>query len=336
MPVNTREKLKKTLCLLLALALAAVLLGCSGQTAKQPDRVSKTTLALNTAVTVTLFGTEDSSLIDDCFELCRKYELVFSRTDEHSELYRLNASGSMEVSPELLDVIQTALSYCELSGGAFDITLGRISDEYAFTSDEHHVPTEAELRELMLSTGWEKIELDGSRVTLHDGAVIDLGAIAKGYIADRLAEYLVENGQESAIIDLGGNIRCVGTKPDGSLFTVGIQYPFGEVKKSIASVKVDDLSVVTSGIYERSFEQDGILYHHILDPKTGRPCDNGLLAVSIISQKSVDGDALSTTCFVLGLDKGLELIESLDGIEAVFVTDDYALHYSSGFESYIA
>ena len=336
MPVNTREKLQKTLCLLLALALAAGLFGCSGQTAKQPDRVSKTTLALNTAVTVTLYGTEDASLIDGCFELCRKYELIFSRTDERSELYKLNAAGSMEVSAELLDVIQTALSYCELSGGAFDITLGRISDEYAFTSDEHHVPTDAELSELMRSTGWEKIELAGSRVTLHDGAVIDLGAIAKGYIADRLDEYLVENGQQSAVIDLGGNIRCVGTKPDGSLFTVGIQYPFGEVKKSIAAVKVDDLSVVTSGIYERSFELDGVLYHHILDPKTGRPCDNGLLAVSIISGKSVDGDALSTACFALGLDRGLELIESLDGIEAVFVTDDYALHYSSGFESYIA
>jgi thiamine biosynthesis lipoprotein len=336
MPVNTYKVLKKSLFLLLVFALAAGLFGCAGQPAGQSDKVSKTTLALNTAVTVTLYGAEDDSLIDGCFELCRKYELIFSRTDERSELYKLNAAGSMEVSPELLDVIQTALSYCELSDGAFDITLGRISDEYAFTSDEHHVPTDDELRGLMLSTGREKIELDGSRVTLHDGAVIDLGAIAKGYIADRLDEYLVENGQQSAIIDLGGNIRCVGTKPGGEPFTVGIQYPFGEVKKSIAAVKVDDLSVVTSGIYERSFEQDGVLYHHILDPKTGRPCDNGLLAVSIISQKSVDGDALSTACFALGLDKGLELIESLDGIEAVFVTDDYALHYSSGFESYIA
>lgn len=335
MPVHIFKKIKKLLCLAAVLAMALALFGCAA-TQTQPEKHSKTTLALNTAVTITLYGAQDESLIDGCFELCRKYELIFSRTDEQSELYRLNASGDMAVSDELLGLIKTALYYSELSGGAFDITLGKISDMYAFTSSEHHVPTDAELEALLACTGSDKISIDGSRVTLHGGAIIDLGAIAKGYIADKLTDYLVENGAESAIIDLGGNIRCVGTKPDGSLFSVGIQYPFEEMKKTIAVVGINDLSVVTSGIYERSFEQDGAFYHHLLSPETGRPCDNNLLAVSIISPRSVDGDALSTTCFVLGLERGLELIESLDGIEAAFVTDDYALYFSSGFEDYIS
>lgn len=334
MPSNICKKIKKLLCLAAALVLALNLPGCSTDV-NQPEKISKTTLALNTAITVTLYGTQDDTLIDGCFELCRKYELIFSRTDEESELYRLNSSGEAEVSAELLELIEAALYYNRLSGGAFDITLGKISDMYAFTSSEHNVPSDAELELLLEDTGCEKIDISGNRVTLHDGVIIDLGAIAKGYIADRLNDYLTENGVESAIIDLGGNIRCVGKKPDGALFSVGIQYPFGEVKKSIAVVGIDDLSVVTSGIYERFFEQDGVFYHHILSPETGRPCSGELLAVSIISPYSVDGDALSTTCFVLGLEEGLALIESLDGVEAAFVTEDYDLHFSSGFEDYI-
>ena len=304
--------------------LLSLLSGCG--TDKEAEPVSRSALLLNTVVTVTLYGGGDEALIEECFDLCRDYEKIFSRTDPDSELYALNAAGSLEVSEALLEVIRTALDYCRMSDGAFDVTLGGVSDRYAFSSDSPRVPGEGELAEAVRRAGYEKVLLEGNRVTLTDPeAVLDLGAVAKGYIADRLAEFLRSRGQESALIDLGGNILCVGGKPDGQPFRVGLQYPFRERSESIAVVEARDLSVVTSGVYERSFEENGVLYHHILDPDTGRPVENGLLAVSILSSRSVDGDALSTVCFALGL----------DGVYAVFVTEDMQLHYSAGFEDFV-
>lgn len=333
---KTAEKL--TICAVLVIYLTGCsFAGISGSQSASSDaekKVTKSDFALDTVVSVTLYGTDDPTLAEGCLDLCHKYELVFSRTDSESELYALNEQNSMTVSDDLLSVITTALHYCEVSNGAFDITLGEISDMYGFTSDSPSVPPQDKLDAALAHVGYQHIHVDGHTVTIDDPeTVVDLGAIAKGYIADRLADYLKENGQQSAVIDLGGNVYCVGTKPDGSDYNVGIQYPFEDTSKTITTVHVSNMSVVTSGIYERSFEQDGVLYHHILNPQTGYPYDNGLLAVSIVSEKSVDGDALSTTCFALGLDGGLALINSLDGIYAVFVTDDYQLHYSDGFQA---
>lgn len=339
MPISTNNSRKasekRVICLTIILTIVINLTGCglplSGG-AKGRETVQRSGLMLDTVVTVTLYGGGDTQLIDRCFEKCREYELIFSRTDPDSELYRLNRDRSMEVSAPLLELLETALYYCRLSGGAFDITLGAVSDMYGFSSDSPAVPTDDELAEAMPS-GYECIRIEGSTVTLTDDrAVIDLGAIAKGYIADRLGELLRENGQDSAIISLGGNVLCVGEKPGGEDFAIGIQYPFADYTRTISTVYVKDMSVVTSGIYERSFEYEGELYHHILDAATGRPVQNGLVAVSIVSPLSVDGDALSTVCFALGLEKGLELIDSLDGVYAVFVTDDLQLHPSQGFD----
>ena len=185
--------------------------------------------------------------------------------------------------------------------------------------------------------GFQKVSLDGNRISFSDnGTILDLGAIAKGYIADRLKDFLLEQGVTSATISLGGNILCVGAKPDGSAFKIGIQKPFDEQGQPLLIAEVNDWSVVTSGVYERCFEQDGVFYHHILDPSTGYPCDNGLLSVTILSPASVDGDALSTTCFSLGLDRGMALIDSLENTYAVFITDDYEIHYSAGLTDAIS
>ena len=335
--VKSKTIFRAALSLLLALSLTA----CSAPGAvfspNAPQRVSRSALLLDTVVTITLYGDSDETLIDRCFDLCRDYEAVFSRTDEGSELYALNQTGSLEASPALLELTEKALYYCRLSGGAFDITMGAVSEMYAFTSDAPRAPSRAELDEALRHVGYQGVEVDGKTITLADPqAVVDLGAIAKGYIADRLGEFLLENGQESALINLGGNVLCVGSKPDGSDFIVGLQYPFEETSKTIAEIRVSGCSVVTSGVYERFFEQDGVFYHHILDPQTGLPYDNGLLAVSIVSPCSVDGDALSTVCFALGLEKGLELINSMENVCAVFVTDDFELHYSEGFEALLA
>ena len=163
-------------------------------------------------------------------------------------------------------------------------------------------------------------------MTLTDPkAAIDLGGIAKGYMADQLKEYLLAEGVTSAIINLGGNVLTVGEKPDGSSFHIGIQKPFDKQNATITSVSVKDSSVVTSGSYERYFKIDDTIYHHILNTETGFPCDNGLLSVTILSEKSIDGDVLSTACFALGLEEGQKLIESLEDIDAIFVTQDYEI-----------
>lgn len=337
MPVATKNTYKNLLKFTFSAMLIICLTACSFSgppgAKNGAKKLSKTDFVLDTTATITLYGEGDGELIDRCFELCREYELVFSRTDERSELYALNRDGSAAVSDELLELITLARDYAELSGGAFDFTLGGASALYGFSSDSPRAPSDAELSEAMSHAGWEKVRIEGNIVTLTDpGAVLDLGAIAKGYIADRIAELLLENGQGSAIINLGGNVLCLGSKPDGSDFVVGLQYPFGDAERTIANVSVSDMSVVTSGVYQRCFERDGVFYHHILDPDTGRPRDSGLLAVSVVSPRSADCDALSTACFVLGLDRGLELVDSLEGVYAVFVTEDYELHYSEGFE----
>ena len=164
---------------------------------------------------------------------------------------------------------------------------------------------------------------------------IDAGAIAKGYIADRIKDYLLAHGVESAIINLGGNVLCIGEKPDGTPFKIGLQKPFEGRNEIISNLSINDMSVVSSGVYERHFVVDGENYHHLLNPATGYPYDNGLIAVTIVSPRSVDGDALSTTCFSLGLEKGLELINSMDGIYGYFITDDYEIHYSDGAQKLV-
>ncbi|MGN1002710.1 MAG: FAD:protein FMN transferase [Oscillospiraceae bacterium] len=297
--------------------------------------MEKTGFYLDTVVTVTLYGQEDTGIIDECFALCEKYEKIFSRTDPESELYRLNAADSAVVSDELLTVLTAALRYCELSGGRFDITMGAISDMYGFSGNAPTLPAPEKIEEALAHVGYEKVRIDGSTVTLTDpDTVIDLGAIAKGYIADRLKDFLLEKGVESAIIDLGGNILCVGSKPDGSDFRVGIQYPDRNTNRTITTARLSDLSVVTSGVYQRFFEtEDGTVYHHLLDPSTGYSLRNGLVSVSIIAPSSLDCDALSTTCFALGLDEGLALINSMENVWAVFITEDLELHYSQGFEA---
>ena len=314
--------------------LLALLAGCAAP-GRSPQPLRRSALLMDTVVTVSLYGGGDEELIEACFDKCREYELVFSRTDPDSELYALNRAGSMEVSEDLLSVIKTALYYCEYSGGAFDITMGAVSDLYAFSSEAPRVPEEAELAEAVRHVGYETVRVEGNRVTLTDPeTVMDLGAIAKGYIADRLAEFLAQQGQASAVIDLGGNIRCVGSRPDGSPFRVGIQFPFRARSETVGAVEVRGSSVVTSGVYERSFEADGVLYHHILRPDTGRPVENELAAVSILSPLSVDGDALSTVCFALGLEEGLALINALEGISAVFITEDMQIHCSDDFAGF--
>ena len=314
--------------LLPAIVLLSLLLSGCGN--RQP--VVREAFLLDTFVSVTLYdGSEETA--QGALDLCRRYEAVFSRTDPDSELCRLNCREISQVSDELAEVIALGLDYARLTDGAFDITAGSVTSLWDFSAETPQVPDPAAVAEGLTHVGWEKVSLTGNTVVFSDPeTIIDLGGIAKGYIADRMAAYLREEGVASAIIDLGGNLYCLGTKPGGQPFQVGIQYPYEDRQTVIGSLPAEDLSVVTSGVYERCFTVDGTLYHHILDTATGYPVENDLLSVTIVSGASVDGDALSTACFALGREAGTALIESRENVEAIFITDDFAVHITSGLE----
>ncbi len=314
------------------LLFALCLCGCRRQ--DPSAQISDVGFYFDTVVELRLNGTSDQKLIDRCFEKMGQYEALLSRTREGSDVWKINHSAGkpVEVSDDTAALIALAQKYYELSDGAFDITVAPYVTIWDFPNNTGQIPAEASIAAARIHVGLPLLHLDGNTVTLDDPrASVDLGGIAKGYIADRLKEFLEEEGVTSGYINLGGNMLTIGSKPGDIPWNIGIRRPFGEASDTIATVKVDGLSVVTSGPYERYFEKDGKIYHHILDPASGYPVWNGLASVTILSESSADGDALSTACFVLGLERGMELIESLDDIEALFVTEDGELCYSSGF-----
>lgn len=322
------------------------------------EPISINSIKLNTAVQITIYDSQDKALLDDCLALCDKYELVFSRTNEKSELYKLNhrkdtsdkdpnadgqttpypVSGiadTWHISEDLAALISEGLDITRESDGAFDIAIAPLTSLWDFTAEDPKVPDDAAIQKALPLCSSNGVTIDGQDITLpSDDIQFDVGAIAKGYIADRLKDFLVKKGVNSAIINLGGNVLCIGSKPDGTPFKVGIQKPFADRNETEAVMDITGKSVVSSGIYERCFKQNGKLYHHILNPKTGFPYDNSLISVTIISDQSVDGDALSTTCFALGLKDGLKFAEK-KGVQAVFITEDYELHYTDGFQDEI-
>lgn len=317
--------------LLSATLLPGVFSGCK----RQIEPVSQSNFLLNTVVTVTLYDSEDRDILDNCLKLCARYENMFSKTIENSEIYRLNhrepGTKEMEVSEETAELIGKGLYYSQISEGAFDITIEPLSSLWDFKAEEPEIPDAGLLEQNAKRVDYKNISVERNKVIFQtDDVTIDLGAIAKGYIADKMKEYLKEQGIGSAIINLGGNVLCLGKRPDGKPFKVGLQKPFESHNVAADVMAIDDSSMVVSGVYERHFEKDGVNYHHILNPETGWPYENGLEAVTIFSPESVDGDGLSTTCFSLGLERGMELINSLDGIYAVFQTDNGELHFSEG------
>lgn len=333
---------RKILFLLLTVVLILpVLQGCGTANTK----VSRSGFYFDTIITITLYGTSNEKYINDCFSLADDYEHKFSNTIADSEISRINnASGDyVSVSNETIELLTAAMQYGEISEGKFDISIGHLSDLWKFSeiaknsaneeneADASVIPDDSEIQEQISHVDYHCIEMDGNRVRLADpDSKLDVGGIAKGYIADKMRAYLNQKDITSGIISLGGNVLTIGPKTDNNPYTIGIQKPFADTGTPLAELRIKDASVVTSGIYERYYRVNGKLYHHILNTATGYPIENNLYQVTIISSCSMDGDALSTTCFALGLEKGMELIENTDNVEAVFVTDDGEIHCSSG------
>lgn len=313
-------------------ALLLLISGCGAVS----EPITKTGFYFDTVIQVTIYDTGKKTYLDDCMEIAKKYENMLSPAIEGSDIWNINHSNGkpVTVSTETAELLRTALFYCEMSGGRIDLTMESVSNLWDFHADNdtpNQIPDKDTLTKALSHVDYHNLLIENDTVTLLDAdSAISLGFIAKGYIADKIKEYLLSQNVKNAIINLGGNLLAVGARPDGTPFQFGIQMPFDEHGSAITSLSVSDRSTVSSGVYERFFYQDNVLYHHILDTTSGYPVQNHLLSVTILSDSSTVGDALSTTCFVLGLDEGMNLIESLEGVEAVFITDDYKLHYSSG------
>ena len=307
-----------------ALAAAGLLLSvCMHAEAKQKDYTAAN-FFFDTVISLRITADENGQeLLNHCMDMCRNYEHIFSRTDESSELYAVNHrdTDTVEVSDELAYLIGVGLEYYEISEKKFDITVAPLSDLWDFKSPDASIPDAEDIAKEAAKVDASKVHLDGNTLSFDSrDTMIDLGALVKGYAADEMAAYLKSEGVSSGLINLGGNVLTIGSKPDGSMWRIGIRKPF-DSDAIIDTVEVSDQTVVSSGVYERYFGQDGVIYHHILDPDTGYPIENGIWGDSIICSSSLQGDALSTTCLALGVEKASELIESLDGVEAVFIND---------------
>ena len=309
---------------------------------KKEDKYSSTYYSLGTINEITLYDItkkDGDRILKECESILKDIDNKMSSQITSSEISKINdKSGDsyVKVSDDTYYVIKESINFSSMSNDTFDISIGPIIDLWAIGTKDAKVPTEKEIKDNLTLVNYKDILLndtDKSVKLAKKNMKIDLGGIAKGYAADKIYEYLKKEKLESALINLGGNIYVLGNKEDGQPFSIGIQDPTKPRGNSIGNIKVSNKSVVTSGIYERYLEKDNKIYHHMLDPHTGYPFDNNLSSVTIVSDKSIICDALSTTTFGLGIDDGLKLVESLDGVDAIFITKDKKIYLSNNLKS---
>ena len=296
---------------------------------------------LHTAVTLQIFheGSEAEAAMTEAYDYMDRMEQLLSTNKEGSDVYRINQAAGHEavkVDPATLTIIKQGLETAEVSGGRFDISIGAVSNLWKIGDVDARKPSDQEIQAALPKIDYHKITLDEAAQTVRleeEGMALELGGISKGYIADGIRNIFAKHGVNTAIINLGGNVIVMGTSPSSPEgWNVGVQDP-DEVRGQVVGTKrVIDGTVVTSGIYERYVEVDGVRYHHILDPKTGYPVDNDLSGATIFTKVSLKADALSTTLFLLGTKDGLAFIESLDGVEAVLIDKDHGVHVTSGLK----
>ncbi len=285
--------------------------------------------AMDTVMTLTAYGDNAEAAIAAAVEEIETLDETLRRGSETSEIYRINAERTAEVSDETAEIIADALEICADTDGAFDVTIAPVMDLWGFYTHEYHVPTTDELFETLARVNYENVEVRGNTVTVADGAELDLGGIAKGYLSDRITEIFADYGVESGIVSLGGNVQTIGTKPGGENWRVAIQDP-DDTSSYLATITVADKAVVTSGGYQRNFTENGVTYHHIINPDTGYPAHSGVKSVTIVSESGTLADGLSTALFVMGLDKGTEYWREHGGFDVVFVTDEDEIYVTEG------
>lgn len=326
----------KNLFFVLSLFFITTLMGCNKNQTSTSELLSRTELFMGTIIKITLYDSNDSTILDKSFDRIAEIESLVSINEAGTELDKVNdfaGISPVEVTPTTYEIVEKGLEYSKLSNGDFDITIGPLVKLWNIGLDDAKVPTQEEIDSVLPLIDYNLLELNKDNHTIflkNENMMIDLGSIAKGYAADEISRILTENNVNSAIIDLGGNIYAHGIKPSGTDWNIGIQNPFNTRGDIIGVLKVKNKTVVTSGIYERYIEKDGIKYHHLLNPHTGYPFENNIAGVSIVTDKSTDADALSTIVFAKGLEEGLKFVESLPNVDAIFITTDSKVYITDG------
>lgn len=312
-------------CLLLVLLLA----GCAGRDGAGGQEMNTVTLfAMNTYMELRASG--DETALEDAAALICALDGALSVTAEESEIFALNRDKRAALSPDAAALTGAALALCARTGGALDISIYPVSRAWGFTTGAYRVPPEEELSRLLEAVDYRRVRLDGAAAELDADMMIDLGSVAKGYASGRAVALLREAGASSALVNLGGNVQALGTKPDGSPWRVAIRNPFGD--GALGVVEVADRAVITSGGYERFFERDGETYWHILDPATGYPARAGLASATVIGEDATTCDGLSTALFVLGAERAAALWRESADFEAVLVTEAGDILITEGLE----
>jgi len=321
----------------LALCLLALLPSCA---ASSPREISRSGFVLGTACSIRLVGGGSEKLLDSAFERLKRIEDELSVNKPGSRIDAANdAAGSLPVAvgPDAVSILKRDLDLSSWSDGAFDPSVGPLVKLWGIGSDHARLPEGKEIAEALRLVGWKDIVLDESAGTVflrRKGMALDLGSTTKGYAADEVAKLIRAAGVKKAIIDLGGNVLAIGSRPDGKPWRIGLQDPFSSDRGEYLGVaSLVDKTMVTSGVYERFFIRDGKRYHHILDAKTGYPVDKGLMSVTVITPKSFDADGFTTTIFALGRERGMALARA-KGVDAIIVDEGRKVYMTPGVSAY--
>lgn len=324
---------------ILFILIILLLSGCTNN--KVPiEPLSRTAFMMDTVMTIRIFDKDNKKVLDKAYERLEEIENKMSATIESSEVNKINNNAGIEpvqVSSDTYFVLKSAKEHAEISMGAYEPTIGPLVKLWNIQTEDVNrdwIPDYEDIEETQLLVDYKNLELlENNMVFLKEKNMrLDLGGIVKGYATDEVRRVLHENGVNIAIIDLGGNIYAHGIKAEDTPWNIGVQNPWEHTGDPLGVIKIEDQSIVTSGDYERFFNLGGEKYHHIIDAKTGYPSNNEVTGVTIIADRSIDGDALSTTMFVLGVNKGMELANSIEGIDVIFITKDRSIYLSSGIK----
>lgn len=313
--------------------LAALLLLLSGCGARSEEPYQAQFFAMDTVMSFTLYGRDSQSAAALGEQRVRELEALLSVTEEGSDIYRANhAEGQpVELSPDASQLLADALALCADTDGVLDVTMYPVVRAWGFTTGDYRVPDETELSALLERVDYTRAVLEGGTLSLPTDMELDLGAVAKGYTSDQLMALFAENGITSTIVELGGNVQALGAKPDGSPWRVAVQSPDGEGYAGV--LEIVDKAVITSGGYQRYFEQDGETYWHIMDPATGAPARSGLASVTIVADRGVQADGLSTALFVMGKDRAVEYWREHPDFDFILIGEDGTVTVTEGLES---
>ena len=313
--------------------LAALLLLLTACKAKEPEPYQTQFMAMDTIMTLTLYGGDAQSAAALGVQRVQELEALLSVTAEGSEIHRVNCAGGqpVELSEDTRKLLEDALALCAATDGALDVTMYPVVRAWGFTTGEYRVPDSAELSALLGHVDYTSVSLEGSALTLPAGMELDLGAVAKGYAGEQLMELFAGAGVTSAFVELGGNVQALGAKPDGSPWRVAVQSPDGGGYAGV--LEITDKAVVTSGGYQRCFEQDGETYWHIMDPATGCPARSGAVSVTIVTDRGVEADGLSTALFVMGRERAAAYWKEHPGFDFILIGEDGSVTVTQGLET---